>query len=785
MEVAAVEVELKFDEASQKVLVRFGKTLVTLINPELKPSRYSLELTGIKEEALSDAPTWNKIQSELKEFLTGQVLVGHNVSFDLKFLQAQGLDLKNEVFDTLELAQTFLPFLPSHSLEYLSQEFGAGTLEPAHRALFDAKSCAHVLAQILNEFLNFPTILQEQLKKYLARSNLAFKNLFLELPEIQRSEARKKKSETRIKPLSPLIPPLLGEKDGWRDWPDKTILNLPLDFKEHEEFLGNLALQKVSGLVVVPARSQIEFLPSAQRILSPSWALCVTRHEQFRESFSGQNDSLAKILIKIAILEVLEPKNQLDLALLRWTKPEYELLKIFLADPEVCRKHQCSYFQSLDCQKDKVYFLDLQAFFELLADSWQLDFSERRALLLNLWKIEEEFTESLTMTWNLRKIRRHLAVVYQLDPHFPSLTGVLPQAVEELANELDLFFGILHLVYLKKDREYTQTLLLDEKEEDGERFRNLLAPVQKLIAKLSNFVKFLDDQKLTLPQTFYSELEGLSVKFQKFGAFLENFFTQSADEKHLRYFRFHPDWVDLNYLPKNLQTKWQERKQRVKSLTILDSVLPQSSVRYFQDRLGLSDYHFEKFRELASKPKPVVHLTRTAFTQTRIQDLFNSFSGPTLLVLSNETKLKDYLENFTGSERLDKRQSLRAKDRKSKILFLQTTNALLRFLGKLPELENLVILRLPFEAPGARPALLQIESSTSFNEHTTPRAIHVLHIILSRFFAAAGENKQVYILDERVLHDYDQVFERYLEDFFKIEEFGPSSARLNGQASLG
>ncbi|MCK4258683.1 MAG: PolC-type DNA polymerase III [Halanaerobiales bacterium] len=144
------------------VKIRGGEivdTFSTFINPgKLIPPKIT-ELTGIDDSMVSDAPTVAEILPDFVDFFEGTVLVAHNATFDLRFLQA-GLvkaDLNEKVsvitiLDTLNLSRALLTDLKNHKLNTLVDHFKV-SLENHHRACDDAKATGEILLKLL-ELLN-------------------------------------------------------------------------------------------------------------------------------------------------------------------------------------------------------------------------------------------------------------------------------------------------------------------------------------------------------------------------------------------------------------------------------------------------------------------------------------------------------------------------------------------------------------------------------------------------------------------------------------------------------
>ena len=107
-----------------------------------------VELTGITDDMLRDAPAIDEVIPKFWEFVGDHILVGHNAVFDVSFLclacQTCGRLLKNDYVDTLRLARSLLPELSNHKLSSLAEHFNI-TNETAHRAESDALTTAKCL----------------------------------------------------------------------------------------------------------------------------------------------------------------------------------------------------------------------------------------------------------------------------------------------------------------------------------------------------------------------------------------------------------------------------------------------------------------------------------------------------------------------------------------------------------------------------------------------------------------------------------------------------------------
>lgn len=126
----------------------------TLVNPDAAiPPRVTV-ITGITQAMVIDAPKIGEALPSLLEFIGDAVIVGHNVRFDMSFLNAAALSggygrLPNRSVDTLRLAQRLVrKDLRSFKLSSLAAYFGS-PVTPNHRALDDTLATAHVFWALL------------------------------------------------------------------------------------------------------------------------------------------------------------------------------------------------------------------------------------------------------------------------------------------------------------------------------------------------------------------------------------------------------------------------------------------------------------------------------------------------------------------------------------------------------------------------------------------------------------------------------------------------------------
>ncbi len=120
-----------------------------LINPNTEIPPEATAIHHITNEMVKDAPYIDKALPTILNFIGNDIIVGHNVGFDIRFLINaciwEGiLNQKFKAIDTMSLARKYIPKskVPSYSLDTLRQFLNLN--EPSHRAMLDCEATAKV-----------------------------------------------------------------------------------------------------------------------------------------------------------------------------------------------------------------------------------------------------------------------------------------------------------------------------------------------------------------------------------------------------------------------------------------------------------------------------------------------------------------------------------------------------------------------------------------------------------------------------------------------------------------
>jgi DNA polymerase-3 subunit epsilon len=132
-----------------------GKTYHSFINPQRDVPREAEAVHGLSDAFLKDKPIFSMIADEFLEFIGDTVLIIHNASFDVAFLNAELGFIKRppilyeRIIDTLALAKKRHPMGPN-SLDALCKRYGIDIAKRTkHGALLDSELLAGVYLELV------------------------------------------------------------------------------------------------------------------------------------------------------------------------------------------------------------------------------------------------------------------------------------------------------------------------------------------------------------------------------------------------------------------------------------------------------------------------------------------------------------------------------------------------------------------------------------------------------------------------------------------------------------
>ena len=134
-----------------KIIDKFN----SLVKPSRPISDFIRELTGITNEELDKADDIKNVLPLFLDFIGDNILIGHNVNFDINFIYDNSLKIlntpfKNDFVDTLRIARKLLKELNHHRLDDLIKHYNLEKREE-HQALNDCELTLKIYKNMLNE----------------------------------------------------------------------------------------------------------------------------------------------------------------------------------------------------------------------------------------------------------------------------------------------------------------------------------------------------------------------------------------------------------------------------------------------------------------------------------------------------------------------------------------------------------------------------------------------------------------------------------------------------------
>jgi DNA polymerase-3 subunit alpha (Gram-positive type) len=165
IELAAVKIQ------GGEIIDRFE----SFVNPHHRLSATTINLTGITDDMVQNAPEVEDVIRRFSEWIDNDVLVAHNASFDMGFLNAGYKKIgfekaKNPVIDTLELGRFLYPEMKNHRLNTLAKKFDI-ELTQHHRAIYDAEATGYLLVKMLKDALEKEIEYHDQLNDNMGKGN--------------------------------------------------------------------------------------------------------------------------------------------------------------------------------------------------------------------------------------------------------------------------------------------------------------------------------------------------------------------------------------------------------------------------------------------------------------------------------------------------------------------------------------------------------------------------------------------------------------------------------------
>ena len=719
-----------------------------VFKPTKEVSPQILGLTGISQQELDTAPKFSEHRELIQQKLKDAVILGHNIIFDIKFLESLGIKFSGKTIDTLDLAQVFLPTHHSYNLENLMHTFEIKHKE-AHRALADAKACIMLLAKLLAVYQGFSPELKNEIEKIIKGHNLNWESfLKIKIPPLNFKKNRKDVNYSKVKLDLRLE--------------SKTIY----DIQYQEDFLNKLAVsfsnQKEKILLAAPKIWQVMALwkEGLAEAIFPEELLF--NENKFQTALNREDLSLEELRF---LLKLLVWKH------INWQTRTFLDLNLSFFGGQF--KEMINGGKREDFKKTKLVCTDQQTFLSLGQNN---PYKDRFVCIFGLSEFENTASLNIGCRVGWGQIIYALKKIY--NPELNLGDAGKKQVVLELLTATDLFFGLASAL-LKSGEGSFSYYQIGEQTLNEESYIKVNKAAENFIGKLKAAVAEIKSEALKL----YAEN-------------LENFFKEEANRVkwiELAESRcvFYSSPVDISGIAARIVSPY-------KKVAFFDSLNSEELTNYFSARLGLSDFQRisiggvqkpvkkknllqgDLFSGLGKSKKPSCHLNAKSLGQNDLLALLPEQALPAVVLFASPLaakqfynehymEFKKYAGVFLSSSSGGSNKILRNFEINPKSLLLATDRFILKFLSnqnafdtveRLP-IKTLILNRLPFEnyTHPYQEAVAALFADP-FGEYSLPKALFNFHVIM-RFFNT-DKLRSVYIYDSKLLKDYAKVFKDYL-----------------------
>ena len=703
-----------------------------LINPGVALPQIITHITKLTDADLKDQPLIAEKINEITEFIGDLPIIGHNIQFDTSFLKNNGIDLKNQEYDTFNLASILFPNLPSYSLEILSDILDIQHREK-HRALDDSIAAMELFIKLIQTFEALPKKTIEEIKEIANKSNWKLKDLILSLsangnstpvpqknislspidPQTQSLAASIQKEETSlfeiIPPYDNLVQALLKSSSE-----DSYIC---LDYELFNELAPS-------------------FPPKIAQLDAPKNYISPRRLAELKEkSFLEEHEATA--LIKFSIWA----KNT-KTGLLREVNlfgQEKSVIYQINADPELTNTNEEPFIQKA-IQKDQN--APAVCTFEYLIEK-----SDQK--ISNLILLEfEKFTKALFYKNSL-----HLTLDSLLHP-LTSLKECNPenQTLESLISKAQILFGLLGIIFERFNNQdsYNPRAIIDKEIQVTKEWQDANSSINNLISISQELGEILG------PKT-----QGYLHKWKRKLTELKSTFEDSDPSKYLIFVE--KDWnqnCTLHKLPIGLKEAITETLNNCQNYKLIDECFEiKDEGKFAKTFYGLPE-NLKIVKPIENKEKPSIHISKPGENGfTVINNLVKEKKGKIALIFNSKKQIEFFtlklgpiakelnlnlISQLVGS--IGKLEEKFAKSPENSILLI-TSTVWERFRYH-HLVETIVVEKIPFDAPGnLYLSALSQTFSNPFIEFQVPHAAMNIKKILNRVIS---KESIVYFLDSRL-----------------------------------
>ena len=123
----------------------------SLVNPQIAIPKSATDIHGITNQMVANQPTIDKVLPAFLDFIDGEILLGHNITYDLRMINSYlSENINHQLVDTMLVARKKLPQLDNHKLITIIKHYNLGDTQD-HRSMSDCIYTYQVYEMLKNE----------------------------------------------------------------------------------------------------------------------------------------------------------------------------------------------------------------------------------------------------------------------------------------------------------------------------------------------------------------------------------------------------------------------------------------------------------------------------------------------------------------------------------------------------------------------------------------------------------------------------------------------------------
>ncbi len=536
-----LEIGFAFFDVSDNGLV-VTETWSQVFKPTIEVHQKILGLTGITQEEIDVAPSISEFKDFLSEKLQDTIIVAHNPTLDIKFLELAGVKLSGKSIDTLELVQFLLPTHHSYNLENLMHYFGIQHKD-SHRALADCLSTVSLLEKMVAIHNNFSDQLKAELRTFLDKGQFEWAPLLqlnITHDEIQTNDSLAHNELTTDK-LD------LGDNS----LQEKIVVLDPIHHL-HESRVAN-TLQDQDGRWLVAMRSKQEVLKLWQAgllegVFETKDLFDQENFEQFK--FSAQTSEEYRFILKILV----------------WLHTNWQTKTVLDLNLSFFGGQFKTYITGGDYQTSvaRIVACDFRTLLILAEQNLE---PNRNLLVCDLQRFEYFLTHNSTERISWHSFNYVLKSIYNPETDFGQ--SKYKKQIIELLSSVDLFFGLVQLTLRRNLKDLDYIAMNELQEKYGVFYNRLTQAASNLTAKL---------QSLSGANGFESVI--------RLADNLNRFFDQQ--DNIVKWIELAEENVTLHGQPIQIKQIAAELFDKFSSTHFTDTLIQKELLLYLSERLGLN-----------------------------------------------------------------------------------------------------------------------------------------------------------------------------------------------------